>query len=319
MSIPGAGAPPLNDVITQMLGHLEGEVPPNRARLLSVRERPVGLANWRGVEVFGSTVPVILKGGRLEAGVLFEVTANQPQQVEDAALALHGQLLTHRDSLRTAGFLKIDGPDFSLPEEDGSHVFHKTVSYKVLYEYQYRDVDGSASLITRIPVDVDPEEAGSPDRESLLVTGPVARWDREGTPALVIRGRGGIRQLTAVVLLPDSPAAPVEVLRTFDGASGLPAAATSLQDLAGANHIRKTYASLDDFLADLTPVMTTDQPPVVETVELSDLSDHAQSYDLRTFTFGPELHLPRPADRFEITTSAGAWGGSDAVLYLRAG
>jgi hypothetical protein len=311
MDIPGAGAPPLNEVITQMLGHLEGEVTPNRARLLSMRERPVGLANWRGVEVFGSTVPVILKGGRLEAGVLFEVTANQPQQVEDAAVALHGQLLTHRDALRTAGFLKIDGPDFSLPEEDDSHVFHKTVSYKVLYEYQYRDVDGSASFITRIPVAVDPEEVGSPNRESLLITGRVARWDREATPSLAVRGRGGIPRLTLVAFLPDTPGVAVDLLRTFDGASGPPAVAATLQELAGAAHIRRSYASLADFLADF--------PPATDTIELSDLNDHPATYELRTFTFGPELHLPRPVDRFEITTSAGAWGGSDAVLYLRAG
>lgn len=311
MDIPGTGAPPLNEVITQMLGHLEGEVPPNRARLLSVRERPVGLANWRGVEVFGSSVPVILKGGRLEAGVLFEVTGNQVQQAEDAALALHGQLLAHRDTLRTSGFLKIDGPDFSLPEVDDTNVWHKTVSYKVLYEYQYRDVDGTASFITRIPVDVDPEEAGSPDRESLLITGPVARWDREGTPALAIRGRGTIPRLTLVSFLPVVPGIPVELLRTFDGASGPPPAAASLQDLAGNNHVRRSYASLIDFLADF--------PAVVDTVELTDLDGNPATYQLRTFTFEPELHLPRPVDRFEITTSAGAWGGSGAVLYLRAG
>ena len=310
MDIPGTGAPPLNEVITQMLGHLEGEVPPNRARLLSVRERPVGLANWRGVEVFGSTVPVILKGGRLEAGVLFEVSGNQPQQVEDAALVLHGQLLTHRDTLRTAGFLKIDGPDFSLPAEDESNVWHKTVSYKVLYEYQYRDVDGTASFITHIPADVDPEEAGSPDRESLLITGRVVRGDREGTPSLAVRGRGGVPGLTLVAFLPDTPGAAVELLRTFDGASGAPAVAATLQDLASAAHIRRSYASLADFLADF--------PPSTDTVELSDLDGNPATYELRTFTFGPELHLPRPADRFEITTSAGAWGGSDAVLYLRA-
>lgn len=318
MSIPGTGAPPLNEVITDMLGRLEGLVPPNHARLLSVRERTVGLNNWRGVEVFGSAVPVALKGGRLEAGVLFEITRNQADQAEAAAIELHGNLLAARNDLRVAGFLKIEGPDFSLPEEDDSHVFHKTVSYKVLYEYQYREIDGSASFITHIPVDVDPEEAGSPDRESLLVTGPVVRWDREGTPALVIRGRGGIGHLTVVVLPADNPGDAIEVLRTFDGASGPPADAVQLQDLAGASHIRKTYASLDDFLADFPPVMTTDQPPVPETVELSDLSDQPATYELRTITFGPEIQLPRPADRFEITTSAGAWGGSGAVLYIRA-
>lgn len=311
MDISGAGAPPLNDVITQMLGHLEGPVPPNRARLLSVRERPVGLANWRGVEVFGSTVPVILKGGRLEAGVLFDVTGNQVQQAEDAALTLHGQILAQRDALRTAGFLKIEGPDFSLPEMDDANVFHKTVSYKVLYEYQYRDIDGTASFITRIPVDVDREEAGSPERESLLITGPVVRWDREGTPPLVIRGRGTVSRLTLVTFLPVLPAAPVELLRTFDGASGPPADAMTLQDLVNGSHMRRSYASLVDFLADF--------PAAVDTVELADLDGNPATYQLRTFTFGPELHLPRPVDRFEITTSAGAWGGSGAVLYLRAG
>lgn len=318
MDIQANGAPPIHQVITQMLGHLEGEVPPNRARLLSVRERPVGLANWRGVDVFGSMVPVALKGGRLDAGVLFEITRNDPGDADAAALELHGNLLAARDGLRAVGFLKIDGPDFSLPVQDTTtSVWRKTVSYQVLYEYQYRDVDATRSFITRIPVHVDPEEAGSPERQSFVVTGRVVRWQREDAaheiplpPALVVRGRGSVSGLTLAAFLPDTPDAAVEVLRTFDGAAGAPAEAANLQDLAGAEHIRMGFATLGDFLAAF--------PAPVDTVELVDLNANPATYGLRTFAFSPELHLPRTIDRLEITTSAVDWGASSAVLYLRA-
>lgn len=318
MDIQANGAPPLNQVITQMLGHLEGEVPPNRARLASLRERPVGLANWRGVDVFGSMVPVALKGGRLDAGVFFEITRNDPGDADTAALELHGNLLAARDGLRAVGFLRIDGPDFSLPIEDQTtHEWRKTVSYRVLYEYQYRDIDGSRSFITRIPVHADPEEEGSPERQSFVVTGRVVRWQREDAareipppPALVLRGRASVSGFTVAAFLPDTPGAAVEVLRTFDGAAGAPAVAATLQDLAGAEHIRMSFPSLGDFLAVLTAP--------ADTVELADLNGNPALYGLRTFAFSPGLHLPRTNDRLEITTAAGAWGGSNAVLYLRA-
>jgi hypothetical protein len=324
LDIPGRGAPPLNEILSKMLGDLESKVPshlpPYRARLLSMRERPVGLANWRGVEVFGSPVPVTLKGGRLDAGVLFEVSGDQADDAEAAALALHSSLLGARDVLRSAGFLRIDSLDFSLPEEnETTHVWRKTVSYRVLYEYQYRDVDDTASFITRIPLHADPEEEGSPDRETSVITGRVVRWQREEAPmgippppTLVVRGPGVVRRLTVLSLLPDLPGPTVEVLRTFEGASGPPLVAALLQDLAGATHIHKTYASLAAFLDEFVPAVPTD------TVELADLNGDPAAYGIRTFTFTPELSLPRPIDRLEISTSAGAWGVSDAVLYLRA-
>lgn len=320
MDIPGSGLPPLDKVVTQMLGHLEAEVPPNRARVMSLRERPVGLANWRGVEVFGSAVPVILKGGRLEASVLFEVSGNQPQEAETAALELNGRLLAARTGLRAVGFLRFDGPDFSLPaENDTTHLWSKTVSYRLLFEYQYRDVDSSLSFITRIPAHADPEEEGSPDRETSLISGRVVRWQREEglagippPPKLVVRGRSTVRGLTVLAFLPDTPGATIELLRTFEGATGPPAVAASLQDLADSPHVHKTYASLADFLSDLPP------PVPADTVELGDLHGDAASYEIRVFAFTPELFLPRSGDRLEISTSAGAWGGSDAVLYLRA-
>ncbi len=318
MDIRGNGAPQLNDVITTMLGLLEGDVLPNRARLASVRERPVGLANWRGVDVFGSIVPVALKGGRLDAGVFFEITRDLPDEADTAALELHGTLLAARDGLRAAGFLRIDGPDFSVPVEDqDTHVWRKTVTYRVLYEYQYRDVDGTRSFITRIPVRVDPEEEGSPERQSFVVTGRVVRWQREDAvreipppPALVLRGRAAVTGFTVAAFLPDTPGAAVEVLRTFDGATGQPAVAAILQDLADAEHIRMSFASVGAFLAVLTAP--------ADSVELVDLNGNPASYGLRTFAFAPELQLRRPVDRLEITTSAVEWGASSAVLYLRA-
>jgi hypothetical protein len=320
LDIPGNGAPPLNDVITAMLGHLDDALDPlpfdPAVRLLTVRERPVGLANWRGVEVFGSLVPVALKGGRLDAGVLFEVSGPDPGQAETAAVQLHGTLLGARDVLRGHGFLRIDGADFSLPEEDeGGGTWRKTISYRVLYEYQYQDVDGSASFITRIPAQVDLEET---DREVAVITGRMVRWQLEEPdqeipppPTLVVRGPTSIPALTVAAFLPDVPGAEVVLLRTFDGATGVPPTVATLQELATAEHVRWS-ASLAQFLGELT----AEVPP--DTVELADLAGNPGSYELRTFTFGPALVLPRSIDRLEISTSADDWDGSDAVVYLRA-
>lgn len=323
MDIPAQGAPPLNEVITEMLGHLEEKLDAlpfePTVRLLTVRERPVGLANWRGVEIFGSLVPVSLKGGRLEASVRFDAPGDDANGAEAAALALHGTLLSARGDLRKRGFLRLDGADFSLPEKDeAGSSWHKAISYRVLYEYQYQDVDGSRSFITRIPARVDREEADSPDRETALVTGRVVRWQREEAdqeipqpPTLVVRGPTSILGLRVAAFLPDTPAAGVVLLRTFDGAAGAPVTAATLQELATKDHIHKTYASLADFLAELTAP--------ADSVELADLSGDPGSYDLQTFTFGPApLALPRSIDRLEISTSASGWVGSSAVVYLRA-
>ncbi len=332
MAILNQGAPRLDTMIDQMLVDLGKKMPDppsvpdltlqNRARLVSVRERPVGLASWRGAEVFGSLVPVALKGGRLEAGVLFELWATGEIAADAAALTLAGNLAAARNELRGLGFLRIDGADLTAAEktESGStEVWRKTASYRVLYEYHYQDVDESLSLITRIPVHSDPEEAGSPDRETEVVTGRVVRWQRaeeaQGvppSPTLIVRGRTTVRGLAVAVLpAPGLPAAGVELLRTFEGATGDPRVAANLQALAVAPHIRKIYASLADFLGDLTATG--------ETVELGDLQGNPGSYQMFTLTFEPApLELPRPIDRLEISTSADAWIGSNAVLYLRA-
>lgn len=325
MDITGNGAPPLNEVIATMLGHLEDRLPdpldpglPTRSRLLSVRERPVGLSNGRGVEVFGSLVPVTLKGGRVDVSVAFEVWASQQGDADSAALSLHSALSAAKNDLRIEGFLRIDGADFSTAEKDEDlNAWRKTASYQVLYEYHYQDVDDALSFITRIPVSSDPEEAESPDREIEVVTGRMVRWQQreeaQGVPpppTLVVQGRTTIQGLTVAALLPDTPGAGVELLRTFEGAAGAPAVAATLQDFAAAPHIHKTYASLALFLADLTASGNT--------VALGDLAGNPGSYEIRTFTFGPALVLPRPVDRLEISTSADAWVGSHAVLYLRA-
>jgi hypothetical protein len=325
VDIPNNGAPRLDDVIAQMLVHLEDRMPEvpllpdpllrNRARLVSVRERPVGLASWRGVEVFGSFVPVALKAGRLEAGVLFELWANAQDAADTAALTLHGNLQAARNDLRALGFLRVDGADLA-PAELTDSIWRKTAAYTVLYEYQYQDVDGTWSFITRIPVHSDPEERSSPDRETAVVTGRTVRWQRSEDPGmpppptLVVRGRTTVPGLSVAAFLPDIPDAAVELLRTFEGATGDPAEALTLQDLATAPHIRMTYDTLALFLDDLTASG--------DSVELVDLDGNPASYALRTFHFGPALDLPRPIDRLEISTSADAWVGSHAVLYLRA-
>jgi hypothetical protein len=330
--IRAEGAPSLDAVITQMLDRLllvlpppEDPLLPTAAQLVSVAERPLGLANRRGSETLGALGPISLKGGRLDAAVRFEVWGSQLVKADAAALALHGAVTGARDALRADGFLRTEGADFSAAEKDANTgSWRKTAAYRFLYEYQYLDADAAASLIVRIPAEADLEELGSPDRETTVITGGTVRWDDETAPVFGLRGPDSVAGLSVLTFVPGTaPTGAVTLLRTFDGAAGAPAAhpdlPTFLAAVAGPapteRHARLTFPSLTDFLNALDPA--------VDSVELGDwdLNGVVDNYQIRPLTFAAAIGLPRFADRFEISyqTVLPATGfDHQAVLYLRA-
>jgi len=333
LSIPGNGAPALDAVITQMLSQVllvlpppENLTRPTTARLVSVAERPVGLANRRGSEVRGPLGPLALKGGRLDAAVGFEVWGSTADKADAAALALHGKLSQKRDDLRGQGFLRIEGADFSAAEKDSGGAFRKTASYRFLYEYQYVDADAAASLIVRIPAEVDLEEAGSPDQEKMVITGDTARWDEEAAFPFQSRGPGALRGLSVLAFVPGTaPTGGVILLRTFDGAAGAPASHPTLASFLAAvcgpapaeRHAQVVYADLTAFLTELAALSVPPQDPV----EMDGWGAVLPNvYQVDSVTFPAALGLDRFADRFEIsygTPPPPVPFDHKAVLYLR--
>jgi hypothetical protein len=330
LSIPGNGAPALDAVITQMLNQLllvlpapEDPLRPTTARLVSVAERPLGLANRRGSEVRGPLGPLALKGGRLDAAVGFEVWGSTAVVADAAALALHGKLAQVRDALRAEGFLRAEGADFSVAEKDPGGAFRKTASYRFLYEYQYLDTDAAASLIVQIPAEVDLEEAGSPDQETTVITGGTGRWDDETAATFQSRGPGALSGLSVLAFIAGAaPTGGVSLLRTFDGAAGPPAGHPTLASFLGAvcgpapaeRHSQVTFPNLAAFLAALGAP--------TDAVELGDwdLNLLPDSYLIYSLPFPAAIGLSRFADRFEISyqTVPPATGfDQKAVLYLR--
>jgi hypothetical protein len=321
----------LGAVIDDMLDRLRDKVPldpppadpflpPTSLRLLSVAERPTGLANRLGNETVGSLGPLSWKGGRLEASVLFQVWGAQEAAADTAALTVHSALSGARDALRSEGFLRVDGADFSPAEQDTDvGGWRKTASYRVLYEYRYLDTESADSLIVRIPAHADQEELDSPARETTVVTGGTARWDDEESLLFSARGPGGILGLSVLAFVPGTvPSGQIILRRTFDGAAGpedvFADLAAFLPAVAGpqpaSRHARIDYPSLTAFLTDLgVPA---------DSVELGDwdVDTLPDTYQIHTRAFPQAVELPRFADRFEIVPPAAALDQT-AVLYLR--
>jgi hypothetical protein len=330
LAIPANGAPALDAVINEMLTLLRNKVPADpppadpflpqtSIRLLSVAERPTGLANRLGNETRGALGPLAWKGGRLEASVLFQVWASGEAAADTAALTVHGALSGARDVLRGEGFLRVDGAEFSPAEEDAGN-WRKTASYRVLYEYKYLDAEGADSLIVRITAHADQEELNSPARETTVVTGRTVRWDNEESLPFSVRGPGGVNGLSVLAFFAGPvPGGAVVVRRTFDGAAGpedvFADLASFLTAVSGpesaSRHARIDYASLTDFLNDLGAAS--------DTVELGDwdVDTLPDTYQIHTQAFSQTVELPRFADRFEIVPPAAALDQT-AVLYLRA-
>ncbi len=321
MPIPGNATPQFADVLAGMLSGVSAQlmslpVPLPTVSVTEATPKSVGLSNLVGLDnTFGLQFATI-KGGRLDVGLSVGVEAADAAAADAALLAAHATLLDRRPQLRARGFLRFE-PGVLAPVVEASGVFRRASSYRALYEYRYTDVDGAASLISRIPVDSDLDSPlGGLDpsgHETWVVTGPLVRWDREGQSTLRLRGPGQLLRFSAVAYLPGAPPpVAVTLTRTYTGALGAPAVAGSLADLTASAHASITFPTLGDFL-NLFAAAT-------EQVELGDwdLDAVADRYDLRDLALTPVLTLPRSIDRLEISVApAAGWVGDPSVLYLR--
>lgn len=323
------GSPPLDQVVTAMLGRLDDYLPPPAPPLpepsvsvVSMNERAVGLGNRRGTETRGSFAVVALKGVRLDALIRYQLWAAGPAQAETVMTNLNSQLLADRDTLWADGFLRlmleVTPPADYVPAPVDA--WRKQANYRVLYEYHYQDTDGAESLIARIPIHSDPEVHDSLQRETTVVTDEMVRWDDQTAPPLVVRGRFDIGGLSALAFIPGTaPSGAVTLTRTFDGAVGSPTVyltlATFLAAVAGPDaperHGQVPFASLGDFLA----AFNAAGDPV--TLGDWDLDGVPDSYQPRALTLEPAIQLPGAADRLEVTYQATAFD-QVAVVYLRA-
>lgn len=301
--------------------HLPAEVPglpPHNVTAVRIGEKLGGLGRLAGAEARGLG-EVALRSRRLEGELRFQLWSDSAGGADDAILALQMNLLAAEDALRGAGFLRFSASGATLAEAVPIlPAWRKTASFEVLYEAISEDAGGAESLIVRIPVGggldgTPPAPVAFEERGSLV------RWDDEGSAPLVARGRRRLARLAALTFVPGlSPAGPVTLLRTFDGAVGpavpLPTPADFFAAIGGeapaARHARLEFPSLADFLAAFMPESAA--------IPLGDWNLDAvpDLYQPSVLPIEPVLHLPTAADRFEVRP-ADADLSAPAVVYLR--
>ena len=327
--VTGMAPTRLTDVVSDMLAVLGARLPvplpglpePN-VTLERVRERLVGLGNQRGTEPLSSLGRRTLRGGRLDARVRFQLWGVTAPGVDAAVLALQSDLLDDRDELRQAGFLRLAAAETTLAERvDTVQGWRKATSFDVLYEYRYVDDDDADSLIAQIPVTLDLERGGGPDRDAQTLTDEMVRWDDERAPALRVGGPVTVRRLSACVFVPGpAPWGSVVVART-DGSA---AAVTHLPDLAAFLAATGGPAPTETN-ADVTLAPSAFFAALGPTGDALDLGDwdgdgSTDRYDGFDRRLDIPIELPGPSDVLTVTyTAPGPSSGLDrtAVVYLR--
>jgi hypothetical protein len=323
-----ANGAPYGDALAGMLALLDDFVPASPAPLpaagisvASLAERSVGLGGLRGLEFRNRFEVGELKAIRLEALVRYDLWGDSPGSAAQAAAGVSAGLLGARDDLAAHGVLKLNLE--SLEEADFAaslNAWRTAALYRVLYEFPYQDAGGSESLIARIPVELEPEEAGAAAPEETVVTDELARWDDLAAPALVVRGPFGVGALDVLAwIAAQAPTQPVSITRTFTDAPGLPQAFAALDAFLDAiagptpatRHAVLAFPALPDFLAAIGPA----GPPTA--LGDWDQDGAADLYIPRTRAVLPPVLLPEPEDRLEITYG-GAALDRPAVVYLRA-
>jgi hypothetical protein len=280
----------------------------------SVEERSAGIGGRLGTNVVAGFGVIELKGVRLEVVARFQIWGASPADVDTAIAALNMRIMAGRDDLWSAGFLRVVGEGGKPAENVSGTEWRKLSDYRVLYEFPYEDSDDSASLIARIPIEID-----SNLNQSMLVTDDMTRWDNLAAPQLVAKGGFSIRSLSALSFIPGpAPNGNVTLSRTFDGATGPPVAHASLATFLGAvagsspaeRHAEVRFASVAALLAALGPAGS---PIVLGDWDLDGISDQ---YQPKALSLDPPIQLVTAGDRFEITYQNAALD-QVAVVYLR--
>lgn len=325
------GAPSINEVLQGVLDGLKkfipppvGAVPDPGISATKVDEKPAGLGNYVGQDSIGQ-FSIVLKGSRLDAGVRFQLWATSPNEVDQAIDALSGNLLEAKEALWIAGFLRITAEGSSVAEHLPSlNAWRRTADYHILYEFRYTDTDGAQSLIARIPIHTDPEVPNSPERETAILTDEMVRWDEEDAPAMELRGRSTINQLSLWVFIPGTvPSDPVMLLRTFAGATTPPTSYPDLDQFLTAlsnpatpeRNGQVTFASFGDFITAATSLGTP--------IELGDWDEDTDpdQYQPLVLEFTLPIPLPMSNDRLQLIYHPGAADPKldhVAVVYIKA-
>lgn len=238
-------------------------LPPANVLLASVTERTVGLGGRVGTDLRGPFTVAELKGLRVDAVVRFELWGHTPTEVGTIVEELINRLLGDREALRSEGFLQIELKNTGLSENIfAEDAWRQIVEFNALFEFPYLDTDDAASLISRIPIDIDSEF-----NESTTVVDEMARWDNEASLALELRGPLNVGALTALAFISGlTPTGTVRITRTFDDATGPPASHPTLAsfvtatggDTPAERHAEVIFPSLDEFLAALATFKITD-------------------------------------------------------------
>lgn len=303
----------LNDVVGDLLALLDdffppapgGSLPDPTVQVVASTQREVGLGRWRGTETAANFAVIALKGVQLDAIVRYQLWASDPNGVSSAVSGLQRAVLGARETLRGSGVLDLSAHEMGVPTfESGVSGWYVTANFRVLFEYRYQDDDGADSVIARIPIDVDPERSGSPDREHLEVTDAMVRWDAIDAPDLLLRTGGDMLQvghLSVLALLPPLPADPTDPTAWH----GAPVVLAVQQGGARRRQVFATVrAFADAFSSDAQVQLGTD------------------IYVSGTLGFpmtglpGP-IALTRAGDFLQVTYTAAAFDNG-AVLYLRA-
>jgi hypothetical protein len=297
-------------------------VPVSNVTLEHVRERLVGLGNHAGTEPTGALGSRTVRGGRLDAGVRFQVWATSPADADDAVRTLQGALLDDRQHLRTLGFLTLVSTGTTLAEHvPAIPAWRKATSFDVLYEYRYAD-DDAAGLIARIPVASDLEAAGGPAHEEQTLVDDLVRWDQEAALPLVVRGPATVRHVAALMFLPGPPLGGTVTFRRTAAGGG---AVTHFPDLdaflAATSGTAPTHTDAEVSLApaDAWGALGPASPgPDLGDWDTDGVTDAYTGADRRLVE---PLVLPSARDRFEIRYAPppGPAPGLDqtAVVYLR--
>lgn len=333
LSFTANSAPSPAQILSDMLDILRNYLPPPEPSLptpgissISVKQRPVGIGNWRGTERRGPLAEISLKGGRLDTVVRFQLWADTVSSVDGIMNTLHNDLLTDSSQLWVNGFLRLELIETSSAEFIGgsTNAWRKTTDYKILYEYHYHDLDGAESIIARIPIHSDPEERNSAERETTQVTDELSRWDDLQAPSLTVsataKTRVRIYGLASLAYLPSSwPGNPVTVARLQRNASAPPTTYPTLAEFHAAVtqqvnpslHAQVVFPSVSDFMAAFDSAG--------DSFGLGDWDENGtpDTYKPGALEFDPPLILESSNDFIRISYQGVAFD-SKAVVYLRA-
>ncbi|MEV8377674.1 hypothetical protein AB0P21_33355 [Kribbella sp. NPDC056861] len=309
--------PSLTEVVADMLAVLAARLPaavpalpePN-VTLERVTEKLAGLGNQAGVEQSAIGVRT-LRAGRLDARVRFQLWAASAPLVDAAVLTLHSDLLDDREQLRSAGFLRFNVADTPPADEFGSVTgWRKTTSFDLLYEYRYDAGDDADSLITRIQMTTDPEQAPSPAREQETITDDLVRWDDEAAPDFALTGPATIRRVSALVFQSGPPLGGTVTVRRTDASGTPPAVQPDLATFLLATGPAEVSLSPGVFFASLGPAGPTLK---LGDWNLDTVPDEYAGFDR---ALDPAIELATRFDRLSITYS-GPGLDQTAVVYLR--